>query len=129
MTAVVLDASALLAMLRREPGGEAVRDVVARSRMSVVNFAEVVSHLIHRGVPGDEIDSLLARLQIQVRDADIELARAAGRLRGSTAGAGLSLGDRFCLALGKRDGLPVWTADRQWQAVAAKIGVEVILIR
>jgi PIN domain nuclease of toxin-antitoxin system len=129
MTAVVLDASALLAMLHKEPGGEAVRDVVARSRMGVVNFAEVVSHLVHTGVPAAEVDAALARLQIEVLEADIELARAAGRLRGSTAAFGLSLGDRFCLALGARDRLPVWTADRQWRAVAEELGVEIVFIR
>ena len=129
MTDVVLDASALLAMLRKEPGGESVRDVLPQSRMSAVNFAEVVGHLVRTGVPASDIDAILARLQIRVVDADIALARAAGQLRGSTAEAGLSLGDRFCLALGERDRLPVWTADRQWRAVADKVGVEIVLIR
>ena len=48
---VVLDASALLAMIREEPGGESVAGVVARARMSAVNFAEVVSYLTYAGVP------------------------------------------------------------------------------
>jgi PIN domain nuclease of toxin-antitoxin system len=50
-------------------------------------------------------------------------------LRAATAEAGLSLGDRFCLALALREGLPAWTADRQWRTVAEAIGVEIVLIR
>ena len=126
---VVLDASALIAMLRKEPGGAAVADVLARARMSVVNFAEVVSHFLHAGVPLAELQEMLATIRLSLVDADLELAWMAGRLRGTTAEAGLSLGDRFCLALGARDRLPVWTADRQWRTVADKLGVEIVLIR
>jgi PIN domain nuclease of toxin-antitoxin system len=72
---------------------------------------------------------MLIKLPMRVIDADLELAWTAGRLRGSTAEAGLSLGDRFCLALAARDRLPVWTADRQWRTIADKLDVEIVLIR
>ena len=62
-------------------------------------------------------------------DADVELAWMAGRLRKATAEAGLSLGDRFCLALAAREGLPAWTADRQWRSISNRIDVEVVVIR
>ena len=55
MTAIVLDASALLAMLRDEAGGAMVAGAIAGARMSAVNFAEVVSHFIHAGMPPDEV--------------------------------------------------------------------------
>ena len=126
---IVLDASALLAMIREEPGGEAVAGAIARARMSAVNFAEVVSFLIHAGVPVPEIESMLTPLPVAVIDADLELAWTAGRLRKMTAEAGLSLGDRFCLALAARDRLPAWTADRQWRAIASEIGVDIVVIR
>lgn len=129
MTAVVLDASALIAMLRKEPGATTVAEALTRARMSVVNFAEVVSHFLYTGVPQAELDEMLAALRLSLVDADAELAWTAGRLRRATAEAGLSLGDRFCLALGARDRLPVWTADRQWRTIADKVGVEIILIR
>lgn len=45
------------------------------------------------------------------------------RLRPLTKVAGLSLGDRACLALGLRLGLPVLTTDREWQGL--DLGVEV----
>lgn len=129
MTAIVLDASALLAMLRDETGGALVARAIDGARMSAVNFAEVVSHFIHVDMPPDEVDAMLAPLPLIIVDADAALARIAGRLRKATAEAGLSLGDRFCLALAKRDGLPAWTADRQWRAVSKRIDAEVVVIR
>ena len=126
---IVFDASALLAMIREEPGGEAVATAIGRARMSTVNFAEVVSYLTYAGLPADQVDAMLIKLPMRVIDADLELAWTAGRLRIPTAEAGLSLGDRFCLALGARDRLPVWTADRQWRTIGEKLGVEVVLIR
>jgi ribonuclease VapC len=129
MTAIVLDASALLAMLRDEAGGAMVAGAIAGARMSAVNFAEVVSHFIHAGMPPDEVDAMLAPLPLIVVEADAALATKAGRLRRATAEAGLSLGDRFCLALAARDGLPAWTADRQWRRIAKKIDAEILVIR
>ena len=99
MSKVVLDASALLALLRDEPGADKVADAIADARMSSVNFAEVVSHFIHAGMPADEVDAMLKPLPMAIVDADHGLATIAGRLRAATAEAGLSLGDSFCLAL------------------------------
>ncbi len=126
---IVLDASALLAMIREEPGGEAVAAIVGRARMSTVNLAEVVSYLAYAGMPSNEISAMLTPLPIVMVDADVELAWIAGRFRKTTAEAGLSLGDRFCLALAAREGLPAWTADRQWRSVSDRVGVEVVFIR
>ncbi len=57
------------------------------------------------------------------------LAREAGSLRAATASAGLSLGDRFCLALAKRLGVAAYTADKAWCDVAAKVETKVVCIR
>ena len=129
MSAIILDSSALLAMLRDEPGGELIADNLAEARMSAVNLAEVVSYLVHKGMPADAVDAVLRPLPIAIREVDEDLALLAGRLRATTSEAGLSLGDRFCLALAIKDGLPAWTADRQWQLVADKVGVDVLVIR
>ncbi len=72
---------------------------------------------------------MLRPLPIAIVTADEDLAHAAGHLRAATAPAGLSLGDRFCLALAGRSGLPAMTADRQWRTIADLVDVEVILIR
>ena len=129
MSEVVLDASALLALLRDEPGADKVADAIADARMSSVNFAEVVSHFIHAGMPAGEVDAMLKPLPMAIVDADHGLATTAGRLRAATAEAGLSLGDRFCFALARRDGLPALTADKQWRTVADAAGVSVAVIR
>lgn len=129
MSEVVLDASALLALLHDEPGAAKVADVLAGGRICAVNLAEVVSHFIHLGMPPQEVDAMLHPLPIDVIAADDGLARIAGRLRGVTASAGLSLGDRFCLALAERDGLPALTADKQWRTIADAVDAKIVVIR
>jgi ribonuclease VapC len=129
VTSVVLDASALLAMIKDEPGGDRVAEVVTGARISAINYAEVVSHFDFHGTPAGEIGAMLHPLPVEVVAADRELATLAGTLRAATAAAGLSLGDRFCLAQALTDGLPAWTADRGWADIAAKVGVDVVVIR
>jgi len=72
---------------------------------------------------------MLQPLPMTVVAADHALATLAGRLRAVTAEAGLSLGDRFCLALAQRDGLPAWTSDLDWKKIADATQVKVIAIR
>ena len=129
MSEVVLDASALLALLNDEPGAAKVAEILGEARMSSVNLAEVVSHFIHAGMPAAEVDAMLHPLPVEIVAADQGLAHIAGRLRAVTASAGLSLGDRFCLALAKRDGLQAMTADKQWRTVAEAVGAKIQLIR
>jgi len=129
MSAIVLDASALLALLKDEPGGRKVAEVIAASRISVVNYAEVVSHFIQAGMAPVEIDAMLRPLPMTLVPADADTANLAGRLRGATAPAGLSLGDRFCLALALREELAAWTADKQWRAVSNAVDVQIVVIR
>lgn len=129
MTTVILDASAVLALLKGERGGTKVANVVADAAIGVFNFAEVVSHFVRLGMPKDEIGTMLHALPFTIVVADTDLAWEAGRLRATTADAGLSLGDRFCLALAKREKLPAWTADKAWKTVADAVGVKVTVIR
>lgn len=126
---VVLDASALIAMLKGEKGASKVAGAIAGARVSSINYAEVVSHFVHAGMPPHEVDAMLQPLPMEVVSADRALATLAGRLRSVTAEAGLSLGDRFCLALAQRDGLPAWTSDQSWKKVADAVGVKVVAIR
>lgn len=126
---VVLDASALIAMLKGERGAAKVAGAIAEARLSSVNYAEVVSHFVHTGMPSQEVEAMLQPLPMTVVPADQALAALAGRLRSITAEAGLSLGDRFCLALARRDGLPAWTGDMGWKKVAEAAEVKVVTIR
>jgi ribonuclease VapC len=126
---VVLDASALIAMIKGEKGSAKVAAGIAGARVSSVNYAEVVTHFIHAGMPEREVDAMLDPLPLMVVPADKALAQIAGRLRAATAEAGLSLGDRFCLALAQRDTLPAWTSDQNWKKIADAVEVKVVTIR
>lgn len=129
MSGVVLDASALVALIKQEPGADKVAQVIRGARLGAFNLAEVVSHFIHSGMAPREVDTMLRPLPVDIIVADADLAREAAYLRAVTAKAGLSLGDRFCLALAKRDGLPAWTADRQWLKIVTAVEVDIVLIR
>ncbi|KHL25373.1 twitching motility protein PilT [Croceibacterium mercuriale] len=126
---VVLDASALIAMLKGERGAAKVAAGIAGARVSSVNYAEVVSHFVHAGMPERQVDAMLDPLPLTLVPADKALAQIAGRMRAATAEAGLSLGDRFCLALARRDGLPAWTSDQSWRKIADAVEVKVVAIR
>ncbi|HEV2097954.1 MAG TPA: type II toxin-antitoxin system VapC family toxin [Stellaceae bacterium] len=129
MTLAVLDASALLALLLGEPGADRVREVLAGSALSTINLAEVVGHFSRNGAAENDIRLVLEPLPIDLIGLDEEAAYAAGLLLPVTRAAGLSLGDRVCLALARRLGVPAVTADRAWRGIAAAVGVEVELIR
>ena len=129
MTKRVLDASALLALLLDEAGADQVKAALDTSIMSVVNLAEVVSHYAKLGVSRDDIATMLRPLPIRLESVDLELSYQAGMLRPITLERGLSLGDRYCLALARREAAPALTAERRWPDIAAAAGVEVELIR
>lgn len=126
MTEMVLDASAILAMLRAEPGSEEVAEVIADALVSVINEAEVIGKLIWRGQTPDQAQSTVARLPYKLVDLDRNLCRRAGSWWGATKRQGLSLADRCCLALAEREGLPALTTDTSWAKV--DIGVDIRMI-
>ena len=125
MSEPVLDASALLAVMLEERGAEKVRELLPGAIIGAVNLAEVVAKLQERGVPDEEIDRAIARLDLPVIPFDMAQAMVAGKLRARTLG--LSLGDRACLALAVVRGTPAVTMDRGWSAL--DIGAEVIVAR
>ena len=125
--AYVLDASALLCLLVGEPGANRVEAVLSRSQVSAVNYAEVVGRLVDKGEYDDDMRSDLTDLALSVVAFDRDLAELAGILRADTRKAGLSLGDRCCLALAKRTGAVALTADRAWATLS--VGVRVELLR
>jgi ribonuclease VapC len=122
----VLDASALLAFLRREPGGDRVGTLLDRSVMSAVNLSEVASKALDHGGTPDAVAHALARLPVRLVPFTPEDALLAASLRPATRHKGLSLGDRCCLALGVKSGLPVLTTEGQWRDLDVCAKVEVI---
>ena len=125
----VLDASAILAALFREPGASVIETHYEAGIVSSVNLSEVAAKLSDRGMPSIKAQELLSGLGLAIRPFDEKLAYMAGALREAARSSGLSLGDRACLALGLAEGAPVVTVDRKWADVSAAVGVEVLLAR
>jgi ribonuclease VapC len=133
LAGAVLDASAVLAYLNREAGADAVAELLAAgASVSAVNFAEVLSTGADRGVSPKRFIARLTEVGIldgalSVEPFTAEDASTVGALRLATRSAGLSRGDRACLALARRLDAPAVTADVAWSEV--DVGVEIHLIR
>ena len=123
---VVLDASALLAYLQDEPGGERVKAVLGQAVLSAVNWAEVVGKAIDREVDTHGLREDLEALGLRIESFSAAQADISGHLKRSTKRLGLSLGDRACLALAIEKGERILTADRIWERLRLGVGIEVI---
>lgn len=128
MSNCVLDASALMALFHREPGSDRVAQAIEDgAAISTVNLAEVASKLNDLGAPEAFIEDAVKVLELTIVDFNAEFAYQVGLLRPLTRRAGLSLGDRACLALAQHLGLPALTTDRVWKDLS--LGIEVQVIR
>ena len=128
MNRVVLDASALLALLNNEPGSETLTpELLSNATSSTVNLAEVQTKLVSEGGDPDEAwEDTLSPIRETAPFTDAQ-AKIAGDLVSQTRRSGLSLGDRACLALGIVLKAPIYTADRSWKSL--KVGVRIHVIR
>ena len=117
MSEVVLDTSAVLALLREEPGGDTVAARIGRAAISAVNLQEVVKELLREGATVERARPVLDELGLALHPHDEAAAYAAAALYPQTQRHGRGLGDRSCMALGLALGLPVLTADREWRHV------------
>jgi len=125
---VVLDASAMMAVLNREPGAEKLTPQIMNSAVaSTVNLAEVHGKLVQRGFSPDDAWTAANGVIDEAVAFTAEQAKTAGDLVARTRPFGLSLGDRACLALGIALRAPVYTADRAWRNM--KLGIRIHVIR
>lgn len=128
MNRIVLDASAILAVIGGEPGAEKLTPaLLARAVGSTVNLAEVQARLVSRGWPSKQAWEDATSPVRDVVTFDEDQAKIAGDLIIQTRPLGLSLGDRACLALGIALKLPVYTAERAWKNL--KVDSRIHLIR
>ncbi len=124
---VILDASALLALIFDEPGADVVALQAKGSSLLSVNFSEVVQRVIAiKGIP-QRAEEAVDRLEIAVVPFDRELARITAELRAPTAFMGASFADRACLALGLLTGNAILSSDRDWDKL--DLGIEIRMIR
>jgi len=124
---VVLDSSALLALLNREPCAEKLTTALLSVAVcSTVNLAEVHSKLVSRGLSESDAWEDATTPVSELMDFTAAHAKIAGDLVRLTRPFGLSLGDRACLALGVDLGVPVYTADRSWKKLRLPVQINVI---
>lgn len=126
MSETVLDASAVLALLNAEPGAATVASHLPDAVISNVNLAEVATRLAAVGMPAEEVRTVLALLGLTTIVFDESQAIQAGLLYPDTQHAGLSLGDRACLALALHLEAVALTADRAWTNLDLNVSVELI---
>jgi PIN domain nuclease of toxin-antitoxin system len=125
---VVLDASAVLALLNQEPGYKQVEDYLPEAIMSSVNASEVMAVLTHQGIPNEDAETIATQIIKEIVPFDLEHAVLTAALRTSTKQYGLSLGDRACLALAKSRHSTVLTADKIWGKLTIP-GIKIHIIR
>lgn len=125
---MILDASALLALIHDEPGAGMVANAMAESTIGTPNFAEVIGKLVDAQIDAAGVRELVVAAGGTIEPLTADDAELAGALRSIKGGQQLSLGDRCCLALTlRRAPAIVMTADRAWQKL--DLPIEVRLIR
>jgi PIN domain nuclease of toxin-antitoxin system len=122
----VLDASALIAFIRGEPGADKVVDRLDDALLSAVNLGEVLTKATEWGRDPAEVLAEVRRLPIVVVPVSAKHALIAALLRPLTRSAGLSLGDRFCLALAMSTGRPALCAEAAWVGLPHSVEIELI---
>jgi ribonuclease VapC len=126
MSDCVLDASVILLLLHREPGSAKVERLLPGAIASSVNIAEVAGKLAKSGMPETDFRAAIGALGLTIVDFDLNMAFETGCLRLLTRNAGLSIGDRACLATGKVLGKSVVTADRAWAKLNLDIKIRLV---
>lgn len=122
----VLDASAVLAMLHGEPGADIVQELLETAAISSVNWSEVVQKALEGQTEIEGLRQEFEALGLEILPFTAALAETTARLRSSTRQAGLSLGDRACLALAAMLDLPAVTTDRIWADLGLAIDIRVV---
>ena len=126
MSKVILDASAVLALLFGETGTDNVQKHLPGAGISAVNYSECLAKLLDKNVAIENGLLWLGKLNLTVHPFDVEVAALAASLRPATRGRDISFSDRACLATAMAvRGLAV-TAEREWSKLKLSVTVECI---
>lgn len=124
---VLLDSSAVLAMLQQEPGGERVEAFLDSSSIHSVNAYEVLRKLIRKGMPPDKAVALFRSLELDIiEELSFEQIAGSSELLQDVRQWGLSLGDCVCLLTGRWFQSTIVTADTGWKPIADRFTLEFI---
>jgi len=124
---VVLDTSALLALLFAEKGADAAVMSDRPGLLSAVSYSEAMAKALDRKVPFETARYAIHSLQLTLVSFDAAHALTAASFRPATREHNFSFADRACLATAALAKAPVLTADQDWAKV--DLGIKVILIR
>jgi len=122
----VLDASALLALLHREPGWEKVHSVIEGSGICTINWCEAIQKIGAKGLDTGGLRASLEELGLFIIPFSVEHAELAASLWKSTRQQGLSLADRACLAVAIGNKAPVYTADKAWTNLGLDLDIQLL---
>ena len=126
---MLLDATALLALLFEEKGADVVASALDDgAAMSAATVAEVAVRLQMEGWSDRDVSVVLSDLNFEVIPVDAEIALLSGVVRQKTQKLGLCLGDRLCLATARVHERPVLTANKTWKKIRLP-GVKVKCVR
>ncbi|MFN8769424.1 MAG: PIN domain-containing protein [Neisseriaceae bacterium] len=127
----VLDASALLEFIKNENGSSSVRQIISNSVMTSINVTEVIialgrihpERLLH-------YHNVVNQIITNIYESDSELSLVVSDiLIKYRKEHNISLGDGYCLALGKFLDLPIYTGDNAWSGLEQKLNIEIRYIR
>lgn len=128
MTNIVLDSSAVLAMVYNEPGGAKVRAAILSPlyvvAISSVNWCEVLTKISRKlpTITAAKLDAILPGVEV------VPFGRPEAEQTASLARScpNISMGDRACLALTRSLDSTAWTADKIWAQLTVDVKVKVI---
>lgn len=105
MSAIVIDASAILAMIFDEVGGDMVAEACDGAVLNAVSLDEVLHKSARRGLDPVAVETQLSRLGIAVTAFDARQARVSATLYAQLFSTDTSFADRACLSMGMMLGL------------------------
>ena len=122
---VVIDSSALLALVKREPGADRVLEVMRDAVASPVILAECLGKAGRFGYDIAATEAMFMAAGLRLSEIEIADIRLVAQLH-ARPDRNISLADRFCLALAMRLSLPLVTGDRPWAALGLPIDLRFI---
>ena len=122
---IVFDSSALLVFLFQEKGYQELEKYIDLMCISTVNFSEVISIFERNSLSTKNIHPEYFNLKNFTTEDSIY----AGSIYNTCQPLGLSLGDKACLALGKRLDTTIVTADKTWTKLSKKLKLDIQVIR
>jgi PIN domain nuclease of toxin-antitoxin system len=123
----VLDTSALIALIRREPGWEAVQEALGHSAVCAVHLTEAITKLTRKGGEPRLVERYLRSLPPPILPWDEEMAWESRDMAPLAWTHGISFADRACLAMARHLDAVAMTSDAEWANLG--LDIRVVLFR